>query len=550
MVDQFSRYTWAKPVNESAQTLTNYLQSLPELTALKQVISDNAKSFTSKHFLAWAADRGITTITASKYHPQANGMVERKIRDIKTFMSFYPNYPGGWKMCLRAAIAHCNSSYHATIGCTPYFKAYGKTLELPADRNFHVKPPAEVPLNQEQVMKRRERQQRAYNQRNSSRVPNYKPGDQILVDNHKSLPDGPFTVDGVFEVPKTLRYTHENKKEKVAARNCQPYYSRNLLMPFLMLTLLSTSNAFQGESPLFWEEADHPVADAMVTITHVIEVEELICEGPVKKFEDGALQRHFIRWCKHQIDTALITLLKRMCLKHGQIEVVGRKKRAAVAAAAGLFIGAAWTYTLIKSFTRTEAVPDLHRNRTAAYNSKMLEYVHDIEAVAKETRRSLDRLRDEVLALYGLMDHVSTHTTRMQEVTEQVIKDWIKGKVTKSFFKLFPIQHTQYNLILEGGKPATCEINGFRLQFEYSLPVARRNRRLYKARPLELAHFIQKTDEICIQTYQGPPYIVEEIDERSVDIDLTRVPCQDKGSSCTQAVANAWSRNDCRHCTS
>lgn len=48
------------------------------------------------------------------------------------------------------------------------------------------------------------------------------------------------------------------------------------------------------------------------------------------------------------------------------------------------------------------------------------------------------------------------------------------------------------------------------------LTAGSKNRRLYKARPLELAHFIERTDEICIQTYHGPRYIIEETDEGKV----------------------------------
>ena len=99
----------------------------------KVIVSDNGPAFRSKKLQRWAQERGIKLRFTAPYHPEANSLAERVIRDTKQFMAMYPNFTGGWKCALEAAVAHHNNSHTAGLGCSPHFAACGESPWLPAD---------------------------------------------------------------------------------------------------------------------------------------------------------------------------------------------------------------------------------------------------------------------------------------------------------------------------------------------------------------------------------------------------------------------------------
>ena len=123
-------------MKESTKPLIQFLEQFPHLSQVRKIISDNGPAFVSKEFISWCDKHNIQKINTAPYNPQANGMAERRIRDIKMFLTLYPNQVGGWKETLQKA--HLNRSYHSTIGCSPHFKAFGTTDPFPADKIFNV----------------------------------------------------------------------------------------------------------------------------------------------------------------------------------------------------------------------------------------------------------------------------------------------------------------------------------------------------------------------------------------------------------------------------
>ena len=231
VIDECTRYTWAKSMKEASKPLIDFFKSFAHLDKVKTIISDNGRAFISADFVNWCKERGITTKTVAPYNPQANGLVERRIRDIKLYLALYPMQVGGWKVTLQMAVKHLNRSYHSSLGCSPHFKAFGKADPFPADHYFQVATPEEHPFSKEQVLKLRERIQENYNRRHSSNVPNFQAGQDILVQGDKRKPhEGPFTIKDVKkknEIPKTIIYFDPSRGDLVApARNCLPYYQR------------------------------------------------------------------------------------------------------------------------------------------------------------------------------------------------------------------------------------------------------------------------------------------------------------------------------------
>ena len=192
IVDQFSRLTLAYAIGQSAYSLNKCLETLPFLTSVKTVVCDNGPSFSSRSFKEWCDSHHISIKHSAPYHPEGNGLIERKIRDIKKYLSFYPNQLGGWKKTLDNAVRHLNRTYHSIIGCSPYFKAYGVSNPFPADDEFGVSPPPETPFTSDAIQRKREEMKKHYDSRHSSHLPKLKEGDEVLVSDHNTI-KGPFT---------------------------------------------------------------------------------------------------------------------------------------------------------------------------------------------------------------------------------------------------------------------------------------------------------------------------------------------------------------------
>ena len=136
LVDEFTRMVITKPIRENSRSLIEWLKTLPIFNSIKIIVSDNGPSFTSKAMENFAQEHGIRHIFTSCYHPESNGLAERKVRDLKMYFIFYPNFKWGWKKCLESATKHQNNSYHSGIGCSPLFKYTGQAPQLLLTKNL------------------------------------------------------------------------------------------------------------------------------------------------------------------------------------------------------------------------------------------------------------------------------------------------------------------------------------------------------------------------------------------------------------------------------
>lgn len=202
-IDECTRMVTARAGKEDANSIMALLKA-ECFRNTKTLVCDNGPAFRSTKLSKWANDHGVTIKFCAPYHPAANGLAERAIRDVKQYMKMYPNFPGGWKCCLEAAVRHHNRSCTSGLGCSPLFAASGTVPVLPADR--------ELGLLENLVLfekKKTEKQQEAYKKkmkknfdsRRSSDIPDIQPGDFVLV--RKGIRSSNEKFCGPFQVIKT-----------------------------------------------------------------------------------------------------------------------------------------------------------------------------------------------------------------------------------------------------------------------------------------------------------------------------------------------------------
>ena len=231
VIDEATRMLSGKAMKENTVSVIEFLEQLPFIETVKVIVSDNGTAFTSKQFRDWAKSRNTELKNTSPYHPASNGLVERRMQDVKKFIELYRNTGNNWKELLNFAIQHHNRSYNTTNGCSPYFKANKESATFPADEEFNIRSTdlKEVEKPAEEVEKQR---QKRYSKQLKSKL-NLNVRDQILIKplSKQCKTTGPYKIEKVnlFKgIPKSFIYKNERGSQQlVHVSNTTPYHVRS-----------------------------------------------------------------------------------------------------------------------------------------------------------------------------------------------------------------------------------------------------------------------------------------------------------------------------------
>lgn len=234
-IDRNTRFAAARAGGQSAHAIKTLLRS-QAFRDTKKIVSDHARVFESVELKDWAAKKGIVIEMGSPYNQQSNGLAERLIRDIKTFMSMYPEYRGGWKGCLDAAVRHHNRSHCSTIGCSPTFALNGTPAIFPADSRLGVRGVISLTERRKSVEEEeacRSRQRKNFDKNHASKLPDISTGDEVLIRHGTTKQNirysGPFPVLEVHSfqsIPKRISYSDGAVRKSAAIHNVLKFYPR------------------------------------------------------------------------------------------------------------------------------------------------------------------------------------------------------------------------------------------------------------------------------------------------------------------------------------
>jgi transposase InsO family protein len=143
VMDDFSRFilSWDLKTDMSGGSLEDVVQQAVDFTGMTDVpvedrtvlLSDNGAGYISQQFNQYLRLVGIRHITASPFHPQTNGKMERYHRTVKGEINQVPyDMPGELNEAIRAFIEYYNyRRYHEGLGnVTPYDVYTGRYLEI------------------------------------------------------------------------------------------------------------------------------------------------------------------------------------------------------------------------------------------------------------------------------------------------------------------------------------------------------------------------------------------------------------------------------------
>ena len=130
VVDKFSRYVHFVALAHPFTALDiaeAYMQHIHRLLGLPEaLISDRDRIFTSTLWTTLFKLAGTQLRMSSSYHPQSDGQTERVNQCLETFLRcFVHSCPSQWSKWLASAEYWYNTSFHSSLGTTPFEVLYG-----------------------------------------------------------------------------------------------------------------------------------------------------------------------------------------------------------------------------------------------------------------------------------------------------------------------------------------------------------------------------------------------------------------------------------------
>ena len=140
IVDYLTRFVEAFPVKDlkTSTWLSTLLEGIVTRYGVPlNLLSDQGSNFVSTLAEDFYKTLGIRKKTSTAYHPETQGLVERfngtLIRIIKMFVS---DHQKDWDVYLPKVLFAYRTSYHETIGDSPFYLLYGFDPTIPLDLAF------------------------------------------------------------------------------------------------------------------------------------------------------------------------------------------------------------------------------------------------------------------------------------------------------------------------------------------------------------------------------------------------------------------------------
>ena len=568
LVDEFTRMVFTKPIRENTRSLIEWLKTLPVFNSIKVIVSDNGPSFSSKAMEDFTRDNNIRHIFTAVYHPESNGLAERKIRDLKMYFDLYPNFKWGWKKCLELATKHQNNSYHSGIGCSPLFKYTGQVPRLPADKEFGVNHDKiiETPFTEAKVKAKRIKVRDYVNSKRLNSPPDIKVGDEIIyqsgLDGRKPKVKGPSVIKRVISkdsFPKTLIVEENGKDKAVSMKDALPFYQRTssskicyLFVAVLCLITPDTEAVFAKESPILWMKSSSSVIDTVINVNHTVIFQSICDVLKPSKLITASQSNQLKYWCLHETSQALLPL-QQIC-SHKQGHTLGKRttelERPKRELLTTLVIG---VFTILANTAVTwyfvapnrEALRDIERkfnilqNENSRFEAHLRALAKDLEVVVER----LDHLEDKVDYLQQtypqvsiLITDVNTQIHHVKEVTTKLVRNWQSEALVPSVvfdflvpavpnkFGIFMSQLHQLpnNALLEEAKAQSCSVDMDTklLSLQYQVPLRKNDTAIHEALAFQIQmNFTDDTTHetmTCLMEYIGPKYV-------TTDFNCTRI---------------------------
>lgn len=130
LIDYSSKYAVIHSCTDITSTsIIHWLEDVFCTFGLPQeIVTDNGRQFVSDTFESYLAERDITHLRTTPYHPQANGLVERFNRVLKEGVQAFTSDGLSWSEGLRRLLANYRGTAHGDDNKSPAARLFGGRL--------------------------------------------------------------------------------------------------------------------------------------------------------------------------------------------------------------------------------------------------------------------------------------------------------------------------------------------------------------------------------------------------------------------------------------
>ncbi|GAA49140.1 transposon Ty3-G gap-Pol polyprotein [Clonorchis sinensis] len=235
VVDRFTRWPEAIPIkNISADTISRAFVGrwISTFGVPSYITTDRGSQFDCHLFRRLTELLGCTHIRTTAYNPQANGLVERFHRHLKSAI-IANNDPNNWYDMLPVILLHLRTMFRSSLHCSPAELVFGTTLRIPGE---YFSSNVETPTNSLSYVNQL-RENMSKFRYHSSRIPtssSYVPTDLsscshvFIRSDRVKKPlqppyDGPYLV--ISRHPKYFIIQINNKSDTVSIDRLKPAYT-------------------------------------------------------------------------------------------------------------------------------------------------------------------------------------------------------------------------------------------------------------------------------------------------------------------------------------
>lgn len=139
MIDRYTR--WPEVIPLKAITAQDIIRAVKDgwigrFGSPSSIVCDNGRQFTSNDFRQFAHHASFRIHYTNPYHPQANGMIERLHRTLKTALTCLRT---NWSVALSSVLLGLRTVLKEDLDASPAELLYGEALRLPGD---FITPPS------------------------------------------------------------------------------------------------------------------------------------------------------------------------------------------------------------------------------------------------------------------------------------------------------------------------------------------------------------------------------------------------------------------------
>lgn len=189
VVDYFSKWPEVAFCSDiSSRTVIDFLLTIFAREGYPtELVSDHGRQFTSKEFESFLEARGIKHTFSAIYHPQANGLVERFNRVLKSYIQLSLLEQRPLKSTVVEYLGVYRATPHSTTGFAPAVLLHGRHMRTSLDvigqpsPDLRTNPSREMRRLRKRVQDHQAKSKAYADQRRAAKIPRFQVGDYVRV---------------------------------------------------------------------------------------------------------------------------------------------------------------------------------------------------------------------------------------------------------------------------------------------------------------------------------------------------------------------------------